>query len=96
MPAGDDRGLDPGEQALAAWARALARDPNATTAADVEPLRAAGYDDAEILALTMFVTLRLSFSTVNDALGVHPDEQLRTVAPAPVLDAVTFGRPIAG
>ena len=65
-------------------------------AVDVEPLRAVGYDDAQILAVTAFVALRLAFSTVNDALGVRPDQQLRSAAPGPVLDAVTFGRPIAG
>lgn len=33
--------------------------------------------------------------TVNDALGAHPDAELRTEAPREVVDAVTFGRPIA-
>ena len=62
---------------------------------DVERLRALGYDDRQIFAITLFIALRLAFSTVNDALGVRPDAQLRDSAPAAVLDAVTFGRPIA-
>lgn len=45
-------------------------------------------------AITVFVALRIAFSTVNDALGASPDAALRSTAPKAVLDAVTFGRPI--
>ena len=89
---GEDDRLDPAEQALAAWARQVARDPNGTGAAEVEALRAAGYDDGQIAALTMFVALRIAFSTVNDALGAHPGPELVASAPAAVRDAVTYGR----
>src|SRR6476659_9791118 len=44
---GDDSALDDSERVLARWARRLARDPNSTTAADVQELRAAGFDDAQ-------------------------------------------------
>jgi alkylhydroperoxidase family enzyme len=90
---GDDAPLDGSEQALAEWARQLARDPNSTTAADVDSLRTAGFDDAQIFAVALFVALRIAFSTVNDALGTRPDRQLGLDAPAAVRDAVTFGRP---
>ncbi len=43
---GDDEPLDSSERALASWARRLTRDPSSTTAADVESLRDAGFDDA--------------------------------------------------
>jgi uncharacterized peroxidase-related enzyme len=92
---GDDERLDDSERALARWARQLARDPNATTAADAQALRDAGFDDAQIFAATVYVALRIAFSTVNDALGVRPDRQLGVDAPAAVQAAVTFGRPIA-
>ena len=92
---GDDASLDSTERALARWARRLARDPNSTTAADVQSLRAAGFDDAQIFAISVFVALRIAFSTVNDALGAQPDRQLGVDAPAAVRDAVTFGRPVA-
>jgi hypothetical protein len=72
----------------------VARDPNATTAADVQILRGAGFSDVQIFAITVFVALRLAFSTVNDALGLPPDAALRRTVPADVLDAVTRGRPI--
>jgi alkylhydroperoxidase family enzyme len=92
---GDDDGLDPVEAALTRWARLVARDPNATTAADVQALRGAGFDDDQIFAITTFVALRIAFSTVNDALGARPDRELGDAAPASVRDAVTFGRPVA-
>ncbi len=91
---GDDGQLDPAEQALARWARQITRDPNGTDDADVQALRDAGYDEAQIFALTAYVGLRIAFSTVNDALGARPDHQLAHSAPAPVRDAVTFGRPV--
>lgn len=91
---GDDARLDPPERALARWARQITRDPNATSAGDVQALRDAGYDDAQIFAVTAFVALRIAFSTVNDALGARPDHALGQTVPAPVRDAVTFGRPV--
>ncbi len=91
---GDDEQLDNAERALAGWARQLARDPNSTTAADVQALRAVGFDDAQIFAITVFAALRIAFSTVNDALGTAPDRQLGIEVPTAVRDAVSFGRPI--
>jgi alkylhydroperoxidase family enzyme len=93
---GDDVALDPSERALAAWARQVARDPNATTAADVQGLRDAGFDDGQVFAITLFVALRLAFSTVNDALGALPDRTLADGLPEQVRAAVTFGRPVDG
>jgi uncharacterized peroxidase-related enzyme len=93
--AGDDSGLDATEQALARWARQVARDPNGTGPDDVAALRDAGFDDAQILALTVYAAGRMAFSAVNDALGARPDVQYRESAPEAVLHAVTYGRPIA-
>jgi alkylhydroperoxidase family enzyme len=91
---GSDLGLTDDERALATWARKVARDPNATTATDVGKLRAAGFTDHQIFAITVFIGLRVAFSTVNDALGVRPDSQFRDEAPSQVRDAVNFGRSI--
>lgn len=89
---GDDTGLDPAEKVLATWARQVASDPNATTAADIEGLRDAGFDDMQIFAITVYVAARLAFSTVNDALGSTPDIELAAALPQAVRDAITFGR----
>lgn len=91
---GTDR-LSEREAALADWASRVAADPNSTTEADVERLRAAGLDDAQIFGATLFVALRMAFSTVNGALGAQPDHQLAAAAPAEVLAAIDFGRPFA-
>jgi uncharacterized peroxidase-related enzyme len=85
---GDDGPLDDTERALARWARAMTRDPNATGPDDLEPLREAGYDDARIFAITTFVALRGAFATVNDALGVAADRELTETAPPAVRDAL--------
>jgi uncharacterized peroxidase-related enzyme len=89
---GVDAGLSEREQALASWARRVVADPNGTTAADVDSLRSAGLDDATIFAVTVFVALRLAFSTVNDALGAVPDTELLVATPDAVADVVTWGR----
>lgn len=92
---GDDTGLDPTEQALARWARAVARDPNGTTAGDVQALRDAGFADDQIFGITAYVAARLAFSTVNDALGARPDAELVVAAPEVVGATVDWGRPPA-
>ena len=91
---GRGEGLSASERVLANWARRVTRDPAATTATDIDELRAAGYDDRQVLAITLFVGLRIAFSTVNGALGSRPDRQLADSAPAEVRDVVTYGRPV--
>jgi uncharacterized peroxidase-related enzyme len=92
---GSDAGLTDQEKAMAAWARKVARDPNATTPADIQALRDSGLDDGQIFAITAFVALRLAFSTINDSLGAQPDAQLALSLPPEVRDAVTYSRPAA-
>jgi uncharacterized peroxidase-related enzyme len=89
---GTDGELPVREAALAAWARAVVDDPNATTAGDVDRLRQAGLGEREIFEATAWVAFRLAFSTINDALGACPDAALVERVPAPVRAAVTFGR----
>lgn len=91
---GGDAGLSDNERALAVWARKVAADPSATTHGDVQELRRVGYTDAQIFAITVFIGLRMTLSTVNDALGIGPDAEYGTMAPQPVRDAVAFGRAI--
>ncbi|MEV6931429.1 hypothetical protein AB0M46_44010 [Dactylosporangium sp. NPDC051485] len=90
---GLDGGLSEREAALASWSRRVVQDPNATTDADVDRLRDAGLNDLEIFEATTYIALRLAFSTVNDALGARPDQQLAEKAPRLVREAVDFGRP---
>lgn len=91
---GDDQDLSPSERAMATWARQVTRNPNGTTPEDVRALREAGFGDTEIFAMTVYVALRIALATVNDALGARPDAEFLTIAPAAVLDSVSYGRPI--
>ena len=90
---GTDDELNEQERAMAAWARKVVKDPNSTTPTDVQALRDAGLNDEQIFAITTFVALRVAFSTVNDALGAHPDPQLVKSLPKEIVDAVGYGRP---
>jgi uncharacterized peroxidase-related enzyme len=87
--------LTPRDKALAAWARKVVKDPNGTTAQDLQALRDAGLAEKEVFEATVFVAFRLAFSTVNDALGVQPDWQLAQAVPPEVAEAVNYGRAVA-
>jgi uncharacterized peroxidase-related enzyme len=91
--AGSVDDLDTRRAALTTWARQVVADPNATVSSDIERLREVGLSDRAIFEATVYVALRLAFSTVNDALGAAPDRELAERAPARVRDAITFGRP---
>ena len=93
---GEDEGLDQPSGRSPSGPDRVATDPNAIAADEVQALRDGGFDDAQIFAITIFVALRLAFSTINDALGARPDQQLGTSTPEPVRSAVTFGRPLGG
>lgn len=92
VPAG---GLTQRDRALAAWARKVVANPNATTQTDVDELFRVGLSAREIFEATVFVAFRQAFSTVNDALGVSPDRKLAESVPPEVREAVNFGRAAA-
>lgn len=92
---GDDSGLTDAERAIAVWARAVVRDPSATTDSDIDALRTVGFTDAQIFAITTYVALRIAFSSVNASLGARPDAAFRSHSPEAVRAAVTYGRPLA-
>jgi uncharacterized peroxidase-related enzyme len=89
---GTDAGLTDQEQAMAAWARKVTRDPNSTTSDDVQLLRDAGLDEGQIVAITAYIGLRIAMATVDDALGARPDAGLVAAVPAEVRAVVDYGR----
>lgn len=89
---GTAEGLTEQDAVMATWASKVVKDPNATTPADIQGLRDAGLTDAQVFAITVFISLRLAFSTVNDALGAHPDAKLVASLPPEVVAAVDYGR----
>lgn len=92
---GEDPDLAPRDRMLVDWARRVAGSPNGITQADVQEMRSADFDDEQVFAVTVYVAMRIAFSTVNDALGASPDAQLVERVPAAVRAAVTWGRPRA-
>jgi alkylhydroperoxidase family enzyme len=89
---GDEAPFTAREIALARWARKVAARPNQTTPDDVGHLREAGFDDAQIVALTVYVAARMALSLTNDALGARPDQQLVDGLDPEVRAAITWGR----
>lgn len=88
----DETPFDERERALATWARAIAKDPNGVSHEDVQHLRDVGFDDPQILALTLYTALRLALSTTNDALGARPDAALADMLTPAIHDTITWGR----
>ena len=78
--AGDAARLPDRERMLARWARTVAADPAGGNAADVAALRGLGLTDAQVLGLTAFAAVRTAFASVNDALGVPPDDAVEAMA----------------
>lgn len=75
--------LDDRSRAVASWARKVATAPHSVTASDLDELRQVGFDDAQVLHLTLFISLRLAFATVNGTLGARPErEYVERVDPA--------------
>ena len=91
---GDDTDLTPTEQVMTTWIRRVMRSATTTTPDDIEALRQAGLDDDRIFAMTFYAAMRMAFSTVNKALGAHPDSQFRATVAPEVLAAVDYGRPM--
>lgn len=89
---GFDDALTATEAALATWARSVTRDPCSVEPEEVEALRQAGFDDEQIVSLTIYVAIRIAVATVNGALGVAPDAELMRDVPSAVRHAVTWGR----
>ena len=58
--------------ALARWARAVTRDPNAVLPQDVDALRAVHFSEREIVEATLFVTEVLRNVTFGRAVGKTP------------------------
>ncbi|MER7609873.1 hypothetical protein [Nocardioides sp. NPDC127503] len=80
------------EQALAAWARTVARSPGSSTPQDIQRLRDAGFKEPQIVALTIFAGLRTAFSSINGALGARPDTALVGALDPGVRRAIAWGR----
>ena len=75
--AGDYRaaGLDPVEEAIAAFTERTVLHAEEMTQADIDALRAHGLDDAEIFDIVLAASARLFWSRANDAIDFEPPTQ---------------------
>ena len=71
---GDDSGFTPAEQSVIRYAQSLSTDPRAMTDADTQRLRDAGYDDRQIVDITLAAAARNYFSRALLAMAVPTDE----------------------
>lgn len=72
-------GLDPATTALLEYTETLTRDPAAHDGADIERLRAAGWDDRAIHDATQVCAYFNYINRIADALGVAPEDWLDEV-----------------
>ena len=70
-PSADSRTLEDAERALIAYADKLTRAPAAVTAADIEALRAAGFDDRGIHDACAIIAYFAFVNRIADGLGVE-------------------------
>ncbi|HSG79560.1 MAG TPA: hypothetical protein VLD62_08275 [Acidimicrobiia bacterium] len=69
-------GLDPATMALLSYADRLTRDPGAMGQADVDALRAVGWDDRAITDAAQVCSYFNYINRIADGLGVDPEEWL--------------------
>ena len=86
--------LEPRERAMMAFAEQVALNAERITAADIDSLRAHGYQDEEIFDIAAAAAARCFFSKLLDALGVQADSMFNDLDPA-LRQALTVGRPVA-
>ncbi len=85
--------LSAADAGLMRFARAVARDASAVTAADVAELKGYGFSDAEVFDIVVTVAGRAFFTKVIESLGVATDAPLRALD-AELRAALAVGRPI--
>lgn len=85
--------LDVPEQALLAFARAVAADASRVAAHDITRLRDLGWSDADIFDVAATAAGRAFFTKLLDALGVMADASFQALD-EPLRQALTVGRPI--
>ncbi len=79
-------GLSPADRAMLDYATRLTEDPGGVTAGDVEPLRAAGFDDRGIHDICAITAYYAFVNRIADGLGVELEDRFG-VHPTPRTDS---------
>lgn len=89
-------GLEPLDEAIAAFTERVVLHAEAITGADFSALRAHGLDDAEIFDIVLAASARIFFSRANDAIGYQPSpgflERIQPLLGEQLLQALMVGR----
>ncbi|MEF8830139.1 MAG: peroxidase-related enzyme [Halobacteriales archaeon] len=72
---GEFDGFDERERAALSFARQVALDPGGVDEADVDALRAAGFDDGDVVRLTAIAGAALAANAFADAMGIEPSDR---------------------
>jgi alkylhydroperoxidase family enzyme len=86
--------LDAAEREIVRFARLVARDAAAISAADVQRLKDVGVDDAVIFDIAATAAGRAFFTKILDAVGSMPDASLGLIADE-LRTPLTVGHPIS-
>ncbi len=69
-------GLDPTDEAIAAFAEKCVLRADQVTQVDIDALRAHGLNDAEIVDVALVAAARLFWRRANDVIGYEPSRSL--------------------
>ena len=95
IAANEDLGfLGDAEREMVRFARLVARDAAAVTAADVQRLKDCGVDDGAVFDIAATAAGRAFFTKVLDAVGSMPDASLGGIA-ADLRGPLTVGHPVS-
>jgi alkylhydroperoxidase family enzyme len=83
------------DRAVMDLAENVVDDATAIDDSDLQPLRALGLSETEIMDVILAASARCFFSKTLDALGVQPDASYADEFPPDDLDVLVVGRPIA-
>jgi uncharacterized peroxidase-related enzyme len=86
-------GLSRRDVAMLSYAEKIAVNAASVTQADIEELRAVGFDDAEIFGIALCASIRCFMSRFYDAVGAAPDAAFREMAPD-FRDPLVVGKPL--
>jgi len=82
------------EQAMADFARKVARDAGSVTAEDIAELKRHGLSDAEVFDVVAAAAARAFFTKMLDGLGVLADSAFNKIDPL-LLENLVVGRPLS-
>jgi uncharacterized peroxidase-related enzyme len=86
--------LEPRDRVIYQFAAKVATDASSIAQTDVDELRAAGLNDADVVSIVYAAGARAFFTKVLDGVGVQPDPQTARTFDDGLLASMIVGRPV--